>query len=210
MTTATVSSTTLRGVSRDQAKIMNRSALTRRLVAKLGDAAVIGGIGNNNFDLWASGQRPQNFYMLGSMGLAVPIAMGVALAQPQRKVFALEGDGSLLTQLAALGSIAAAGLKNIAIVVWDNGLYQITGSQKTLTSTGTDLVAIAKGAGLRQSVWVADEEHFDTMIDAALAGDGPWFIAVRIDGSGPAGTTQRDPAKIRLRFMQGLGVAEQS
>ena len=63
----------------------------------------MGGIGHTHFDLWAAGQRPQNFYMLGTMGLAAPIALGVALAQPQRRVFALEGDGSLLMQLGTLG-----------------------------------------------------------------------------------------------------------
>ena len=77
------------------AKVMNRADLTRRLVTKLKSGeAVVGGIGNTNFDLWAAGQRPQNFYMLGSMGLAFPIALGVALAQPKRRVIALEGDGS--------------------------------------------------------------------------------------------------------------------
>src|SRR5471032_3567845 len=84
-------------------KVMNRFDLTKRLVAKLkNEEAVVGGIGNTNFDLWATGQRPQNFYMLGSMGLAFPIALGVALAQPKRRVFALEGDGSLLMQMGCL------------------------------------------------------------------------------------------------------------
>ena len=88
-------------------KVMNRFDLTSRLVAKLkNEEAVIGGIGNTNFDLWAAGHRPQNFYMLGSMGLAFPIALGVALAQPKRRVFALEGDGSLLMQLGSLATIA--------------------------------------------------------------------------------------------------------
>src|SRR5271170_8051005 len=71
--------------SYDNAKVVNRFDLTKRLVAKLrNDEAVIGGIGNTNFDLWSAGRRPQNFYMLGSMGLAIPIALGVALAQPRR------------------------------------------------------------------------------------------------------------------------------
>jgi thiamine pyrophosphate-dependent acetolactate synthase large subunit-like protein len=193
--------------SRDTAKVMNRSVLTRRFVGKLkAGEAVIAGIGNTNFDLWASGQRPQNFYMLGSMGLATPIALGVALAQPERKVFALDGDGSILMQLGAFGTVAAAAQKNLSIIIWDNGLYQITGSQPTLTSSGTDLVAIAKGAGLSQSAWAADEEHFDHLVDRALEGQGPWFIAARIDGEKPAGTTERDPVKIRLNFMMGLGV----
>jgi thiamine pyrophosphate-dependent acetolactate synthase large subunit-like protein len=194
--------------SRDKAKVMNRSDLTRRLVAKLHkEEAVIGGIGHTNFDLWASGQRPQNFYMLGSMGLAAPIALGVALAQPARQVFALEGDGSLLMQLGALGTIAAANPKNLAVIVFDNGVYQITGSQPTLTSQGTDLVAVAHATGLAQSAWAADEEHFEDLVDHALAGNGPVFIAARTDNKPPAGVTERDAAKIRSRFMQGLAVA---
>ena len=79
---------------RNETSVMNRSVLTRLLAGKLkSEEAVIGGIGNSNFDLWASGQRPQNFYMLGSMGLATPIALGVAIAQPQRKVFESTHDG---------------------------------------------------------------------------------------------------------------------
>ena len=146
--------------------------------------------------------------MLGSMGLAVPIAFGVALAQPARQVFALEGDGSLLMQLGALGSVAAAALKNLAIIVLDNGVYQITGAQPTLTASGTDLVAMARGAGLAQSTWASDEAHFAQLVDCALAGQGPWFIGVRTDDKPPAGVTERDAAKIRGRFMQGLGVTK--
>ena len=192
-------------VARNAAKVMNRSDLTRRLVAKLKhDEAVVGGIGNTNFDLWASGQRPQNFYMLGSMGLATSIALGVALAQPGRKVFALDGDGSILMHLGALGTVAAAAPKNLAIILWDNGVYQITGSQPTLTNATVDLVAMARGAGLTQAFWAADEADFDRLTEAALGGDGPWLIAARIDGAKPAGTTERDPVKIRLNFMRGL------
>ena len=87
-------------------KMMNRFDLTQRLVACLHqDEAVVGGIGNTNFDLWMAGHRPQNFYMLGSMGLTCPIALGVAIAQPGRGVVALEGDGSLLMQLSCLSTI---------------------------------------------------------------------------------------------------------
>ena len=87
-------------------KVMNRADLTKRLVGKLAhEEAVIGGIGNTNFDLFAAGHRPQNFYMLGSMGLACPIALGVALAQPQRGVIALEGDGSILMALGCLATV---------------------------------------------------------------------------------------------------------
>src|SRR5437868_14063697 len=131
---------------RRNVKIMNRLDLTQRLVKKLKhDEAVIGGIGNSNFDLWNAGQRPQNFYMLGSMGLAGPIALGVALAQPKRRVIALEGDGSILMQLGSLATVANLAPKNLTIVVWDNGMYQITGSQPAATAGRADLVEIARG-----------------------------------------------------------------
>ena len=116
---------------------MNRFDLTSRLVAKLkNEEAVVGGIGNTNFDLWAAGHRPQNFYMLGSMGLAFPIALGVALAQPKRRVFALEGDGSLLMQMGCLSTIATLAPKNLCMIVMDNGVYQITGAQPTPAARG--------------------------------------------------------------------------
>jgi thiamine pyrophosphate-dependent acetolactate synthase large subunit-like protein len=188
------------------AQVMNRFELTKRLVAKLPeDAAVVGGIGNTNFDLWMAGRRPQNFYMLGSMGLACPIALGVALAQPQRRVVALEGDGSLLMQLGVLATIAMLKPKNLTLIVMDNASYQITGGQPTATATGTDLVAIARGAGVAQSAGAADEEMFDELATQALSKDGPWLIAARIDDKPGTGATDRDPVVITDRFMRGLG-----
>jgi thiamine pyrophosphate-dependent acetolactate synthase large subunit-like protein len=188
-------------------KVMNRFDLTKRLVAKLThDEAVIGGIGNTNFDLWAAGQRPQNFYMLGSMGLACPIALGLALAQPLRRVIALEGDGSLLMQLGSLSTIAMLRPKNLSIIVMDNGCYQITGAQPTVTASTADLVTIARGSGLAQSQWAADENMFESLVERALAEEGPSLVAVRIDDKPAVATTERDPSRIRDRFMRGLGV----
>jgi thiamine pyrophosphate-dependent acetolactate synthase large subunit-like protein len=194
-------------VGAHNAKVMNRFDLTKRLVAQLKrDEAVIGGIGNANFDLWASGQRPQNFYMLGSMGLAIPIALGVAIAQPRRHVIALEGDGSLLMQLGCLATVAERAPKNLTIVVWDNGIYQITGSQPTASAAATDLVAVARGAGIVSSAWAFDEADFDRLAASALKGEGVSLIAARIDNKSAVATTDRDPVQIRERFMRGLGV----
>jgi len=188
-------------------KVMNRADLTRRLVARLKrDEAVVGGIGNTNFDLWAAGRRPQNFYMLGSMGLAAPIALGVAIAQPERRVVALEGDGSILMQLGCLATIAMLRQRNLVIVVMDNGMYQVTGAQPTATAASADIVAIARGAGIEKSAWAADESDFEQLAARALAEDGPWLIAARIDDKPAEGQTERDPAQIRDRFMRGLGV----
>ena len=190
-------------------KVMNRFDVTSRLVARLeNEEAVIGGIGNTNFDLWAAGHRPQNFYMLGSMGLAFPIALGVALAQPERRVFALEGDGSLLMQLGTLATIATLRPKNLTMIVFDNGIYQITGAQPTPGAAVADIVAIAVGSGLTDSAWAADEEDFERLVARSLEASEPTLIAVRIDDKPGVGITRRDPVQIRERFMLGLGVRQ--
>jgi thiamine pyrophosphate-dependent acetolactate synthase large subunit-like protein len=190
-------------------KVMNRFDLTKRMLAKLkNEEAVIGGIGNTNFDLWAAGHRPQNWYMLGSMGLAFPIALGVALAQPKRRVFALEGDGSLLMQMGCLSTIATLAPKNLTMIVMDNGVYQITGAQPTPAAAVADLVAIAAASGLSNSSWAADEDDFERLIERSLSADGPTLIGVRIDDKPGVGATRRDPVQIRERFMHGMGVRQ--
>jgi thiamine pyrophosphate-dependent acetolactate synthase large subunit-like protein len=190
----------------DNLHVMNRAALTKRLVAGLKNReAVIGGIGNSNWDLWGAGHRPENFYMLGSMGLAAPIAMGVAIAQPRRRVFALEGDGSLLMQLGCLSTIAAQGVKNLCVIVWDNGIYQITGGQGTpARASGTDIVAIARASGIANAAWAADEAEYDALVAKALATDGPHVIGVKIDNEPGRTQTDRDPIRFRESFMRGM------
>src|SRR4030088_3755312 len=190
-------------------KVMNRFDLTSRLIKKLEhEEAVVGGIGNTNFDLWAAGHRPQNFYMLGSMGLAFPIALGVALAQPTRRVFALEGDGSLLMQMGCLSTIATLAPKNLTMIVMDNGVYQITGAQPTPAAAVADIVAIAVGCGLANSAWAADEDDFERLVHQALSASGAALIGGRVGDKPGVGTTRRDPVQIRERFMVGIGARQ--
>lgn len=189
------------------AKMLNRTDLTRRLVARLThEEAVVAGIGNTNFDLFAAGHRPQNFYMLGSMGLSCPIALGVALAQPERGVIALEGDGSILMALGCLATIANQKPRNLTVIIWDNGLYQITGKQPTATGGATDIVAVALGAGIAASEWVRDEAHFEKLLDRRFENGGPVLLAAKVDDAPGQAQTPRDPALIRSRFMRGLGI----
>jgi len=88
--------------------------------------------------------------------------------------------------------------------VWDNGMYQITGAQKTATAETADLVAMAHGAGIAQSAWAKDEDDFERMIDEALSKDGPWFIGTRTDAETPKVQTPREPVVIKDAFMRGL------
>jgi thiamine pyrophosphate-dependent acetolactate synthase large subunit-like protein len=109
-------------------------------------------------------------------------------------------------QLGCLATIANVAPKNLIVVVWDNGMYQITGSQPAATAGKADLVEIARGCGIAHSVWAADEEDFERLIAKALDEDGPAFIAVRIDGATPKIQTPREPVVLKDNFMRGLGV----
>lgn len=191
--------------TRDRSNAMSRYDLTVRLVQALKpEDIVIGGIGNTNFDLWAAEQRERNFYMLGSMGLAIPIALGVALTKKDDRVIALEGDGSILMQLGVLSTVAWRKPHNLGIIVMDNGCYQITGSQPTPSADFADIAGIARASGIRHSATVASLEEFEFMLADMMTLQEPWIIVARIDGSPPRGTTERDPIRIRQRFMEAL------
>jgi thiamine pyrophosphate-dependent acetolactate synthase large subunit-like protein len=185
---------------------MSRLDLTRRLVGRLTQGEiVVAGIGNANFDLFAAGPRPENFYMLGSMSLAVPIALGVALAQPSRHVFVIEGDGSVLMSLGALATVAMVAPQNLTVIVWDNGTYQITGGQMAATAEATDLVAVARGAGIVQSAWARDEAEFERLVGEGLTGRGPRFIGAMVNQEPGAARPERDPVLVKDQFMRGIG-----
>ena len=190
-------------------KVMNRFDLTSRLVARLKhEEAVIGGIGNTNFDLWAAGHRPQNFYMLGSMGLAFPIALGVALAQPKRRVFALEGDGSLLMQLGCLSTIAA--LKPAQPQHDRDGQRRLPDHRRATDACRGGLRYRRDRARLRprQQRLGGRRGGFRAAGRSIAVGASPTLIGVRIDDKPGVGATRRDPVQIRERFMLGLGVRE--
>ncbi len=114
------------------------------------DALLVGNIGYPSRELCAVGDRPSNFYMLGSMGLASSIGLGLALARPDKKVIAIDGDGAVLMNLGSLATIADQDPENYLLVILDNGCYGSTGSQPTCTSRRADLTRMAKGAGVSE------------------------------------------------------------
>ena len=94
--------------------------------------------------------------------------------------------------------------RNLTVVIWDNGIYQITGKQPTATAGSTDIVAVAKGAGIPNSYWVHDEQHFEELTVRRFSEDGPLLLAAKIDDKPGPIQTPRDPVLIRNRFMKGL------
>jgi hypothetical protein len=129
---------------------MQRLEATHIAVELAGDAPIIGGVGNSTFDLVAC-DRPQNFYMWNSMGMASSIALGLALARPDLRVVVLDGDGSILMNLGSLATERSSGADNLVHVIWDNGGWQITGGQPAGSPFGVDLETVARGCAYRKT-----------------------------------------------------------
>ena len=114
------------------------------VVKAAGDEPIVASLGHPAYDLFAVGDRPANFYTWGSMGLASSIGLGLAVVKPERRVFVIDGDGSLLMNLGSLATIGWQRPANLVIVVLDNAKYATTGGQDTATAHGTDLEAAAR------------------------------------------------------------------
>jgi thiamine pyrophosphate-dependent acetolactate synthase large subunit-like protein len=190
--------------------VINRQELARAFVASLTDQLVVTGIGNACNDVYAAGDRAQNFYMRGSMGAGVPIAFGLARARPNDRVICIEGDGSVLMNMGALATIGSYQPENLTIVILDNGAYQITGGQPTHTAAGIDLSGVALGCGIKSSSRVDSLGDFETALDKILGAPGPHVLVAQVDRtlSDPKMFQPRRPALIKYRFMGKIGTME--
>jgi thiamine pyrophosphate-dependent acetolactate synthase large subunit-like protein len=191
--------------------MIERSEATQYVVSKLTSELVIASLGNAKYDLFKAKDRPRNFYMWNSMGMACSLALGLAMARPQEKVICLDGDGSLLMNLGSLATEAVRSPKNLVHIVWDNRSYELTGQQPTATAFRTDLAKVAEGAGFAADKVERVESlaAFRKAFDRAMLGDGPWFIHALIDqnrAKRPA--LPKSPTFIKHRFMTDLGVME--
>lgn len=128
---------------------MKRMDIIREISGKAvqSDALLVCNIGIPCKELHSICDTVNNFYMLGSMGLASSIGLGLALSRPHRKVITIDGDGSMLMNLGSLATIATQAPENYLLIIIDNGSYGSTGDQPTATAKGTDLARVAKGAG---------------------------------------------------------------
>jgi len=187
---------------------MTRLEATRRLAATLADDPVVASLGHPAYDLFATGDRDTYFYTWGSMGLASSIGLGLAMAQPDRRVVVLDGDGSLLMNLGSLATSAWVRPKNLVVVVWDNGVYGTTGGQDTATKHGADLEAAARALGIPATATVRTPEELDRAMARTRAEAGPWVIVAKVEESAPTTKPPQDCTYIKQRFMAAIGVRE--
>jgi thiamine pyrophosphate-dependent acetolactate synthase large subunit-like protein len=187
---------------------MKRIEATRCIAKTLTDEPVIVSLGHPAYDLFAAGDRPLNFYTWGGMGLTTSISLGLALARPDRRVVALDGDGSLLMNLGSLATIGACAPPNLLIVVMDNGEYGTTGGQGTATAGVADLEGAARAMGIARTGTVMDTAALGAVLQESRGLPGPWLVVAKVEESAPTTKPPLDCVFIKQRFMAALGNSE--
>ena len=182
---------------------MIRSEILKEIAPILRDQLVVCNIGIPSQELHAIDDQPTNFYMLGTMGLASSIGLGVALAQP-KTVIAIDGDGSVLTNLGTLPTIGNNMPKNYILMIIDNGSYGSTGDQPTYTGRKTDLAGMARTAGCDNVVEVQDVDTGKALQEAIDAQVGTVMVVKCDSGNAKMPVITMDPVIIRHRFMEAV------
>ncbi|MCZ7564901.1 MAG: thiamine pyrophosphate-dependent enzyme [Burkholderiales bacterium] len=189
--------------SRDER--LPRRAVVQALLAGRGELLVVAGLGAPAWDAAAAGDHPLTFPLWGGMGGAAMVGLGLALAQPSRRVLVLTGDGEMLMGLGALATIGVARPANLAVVVLDNERYGETGMQETHTAAGVDLAAVAAACGLREAATVRTMAEVGRLRERVHADAGPLFAAVKVaPGKPPLVLPPRDGAHLKNRFREAL------
>lgn len=169
--------------------------------AKNDGSLLISNIGIPSKELYYVCDRERNFYMLGSMGLASSIGLGLSLAKPHRHVITIEGDGSILMNLGSLATIASQKPPNYLLIIIDNGTYGSTGDEPTATSLYTDLAAIARGAGIREVYTTKTSEYLIQLMNEVKSG----VIVVKVKpGNAEVPNIDISPQTILERFMEEM------
>ena len=143
---------------------LTRYEVLRRIVPHLDAKVVVCNLGFPSKELFSLRHQPSNFYMLGSMGMATPIGLGIALAARDRQVVVIEGDGSLLMNPGTLATAAHAAPSNLTIIAIDNGAYGSTGDQPTLTRSCVDLEMVARGFGIKNTFKVSSRKEIVELV----------------------------------------------
>lgn len=187
---------------------LKRRELVSALLARRDGTLVVPGLGSPTWDCFASGGSDDYLYSWGGMGLAVPTALGLALARPERRVLALTGDGEMMMGLGSLAVVGAQAPENLGILVLDNEHFGETGRQPGLTGLRTDLCAMARAAGIRHTLDVTAMDQLDALADLMFHHSGPTFAVAKIALTDePWALPEKDGAVIARRFRAAVEAA---
>jgi len=187
--------------------MLDRRAAIRALLADRRDLLVVAGLGSTTYDLASLGDDDRNFYLWGAMGGAAMIGLGLALARPERRVAVITGDGEMLMGMGALATIGVMQPANLAIIVFDNGLYGETGMQQSHSARGADLAGIAQACGIGLVHQAATTDELGRLAALLHQADRTLFARIAIaPAEAPRVLPTRDGAHLKLRFRRALGV----
>ena len=189
------------------AKSMDRREAVAKLLAARDGALVVTGLGSPSYDVHAAGDRDDNYYLWGAMGGAALTGLGLAQAQPGKRVMVITGDGEMLMAFGALATIAVAGPKNLDIIVLDNQHYGETGMQDSHTGKGIALDKVAAATGFAETGELHDLAEVDALADRLRQpAQGPRLFVLKIKAENlPRSLPPRDAVAIKNRFRAHLG-----
>jgi len=194
---------------RQKKPTLDRRKVVAEILKSRGDALIVPGLGSTTWDAAAAGDHPLNFYTWGGMGGAAMIGLGLALAQPKRRVLVITGDGEMLMGLGSLATIAVQRPHNLAVIVIDNERYGETGMQLTHTRHGVDLAGMARAAGFRAAGTIYSAAQLKTWIPRLYRQPGPLFATIKVTTHrAPTVLPLRDGTAIKNRFREALLGAE--
>lgn len=159
---------------------LRRREVVKKLIQTNGDLLVIAGLGSTAWDITSAGDRDLNFPLWGAMGGAIPMGLGLALAQPARRVLVVTGDGETLMGIGSLASVALQEPQNLSICTFDNECYGETGMQMTHTSGKTNLAGVAAACGIPVTGTVRTEEELEAALPVILEAPGPVYHAIKV------------------------------
>ncbi|MDH3473000.1 MAG: thiamine pyrophosphate-dependent enzyme [Rhodospirillales bacterium] len=184
---------------------LRRRDVVAALLAERGDLLVVSGLGAPSWDVTAAGDHPANFPLWGAMGGGAMVGLGLALAQPARRVLVVTGDGEMLMGLGSLATVGVARPGNLAIVVLDNERYGETGMQATHTAGAADLAAAARALGLPVTATASDAAGLAEVLPLARDAGGPVLVVVKVRAETlPLVLPPKDGALLKDRFRAAL------
>jgi phosphonopyruvate decarboxylase len=185
---------------------IHRRPFVADLLARRNGALVVPGLGSPTWDIFAAGDSAEYLYSWGGMGLAVPTALGLALAQPKRRVMAITGDGEMMMGIGSLGVVADQAPANLGILVLDNEAFSETGRQRGLSGNRMDLCAVARGFGIQHTLVVTETEQLPALAEHVFQKPGPTFAVAKIAiTEDPWRLPEKDGGAIARRFKAAIG-----
>ena len=182
---------------------LHRREVVSQLLKDRGELLVVAGLGSTSWDITAAGDADLNFPMWGAMGQAAMMGLGLALAQPKRRVVVITGDGEMLMGIGSLATIGVQQPRNLTVVVIDNERYGETGMQRTHTADGVDLTSVAAACKFRHAITATKDVA--AARELIYKAPGPNFATIKVaDDKLPLVLPPKDGVLLRARFRRAL------